>query len=412
MRVLVVNKYHKLTGGADRYALDLAKLLHEHGHPVAFLTMDQSDNWTAKYTIYAAPVGLTTKNWNKAGACARARAFVDGVYNRAAEREAERAMEEFRPDVVHLQNIFFQLSPSVIRPAKRRGVPVVQTLHDYQPICANNALHVKGRVCESCRPRRFHNILKNRCYNDSLSASLLAFCAKVIHSATGAYPASVDRFIAPSLFLKEKTETFGVPMAEIGALDYFLDFEQYEPSFEPGGYILFLGQLLRRKGIFTLLDAAEKTCSSVPFVFVGAGPEGEELRAETERRKLRNVSFAGYKSGSELFETIRAARVVVVPSEWYENQPYAILESFALGKPVVASSIGGIPELVNDAVGRLFPPGDSDALAERLDEIIGRDDLLRNMGRAARELVVSRFTPELHLERILKIYQSLIDGAR
>ncbi len=410
MRVLVVNKYHKLTGGADRYALDLACLLTRHGHEAAFLSMDQPDNLPANYPLYTVPAGLTNKTWKGAGAGERLAAYVHGVYHRGAAAVMAKAISEFRPDVVHCQNLFYQLSPSVILAARRAGVPVVQTLHDYQPVCANNVLFTHGRVCEECRPRRFLSILKNRCYNDSASASFLAFTAKVVHTMFGLYPNGVDRFISPSHFLKEKVESFGLPMPPIDHLNNFLDASAYKPQFDPGDYLLFFGQLLKHKGVYTLLTAYERMGVDIPLVIAGTGPEESGLDRAIAERGLRGVHRVGYKKGKELFDLIRGARLVIVPSEWYENQPYAIVEAMALGKPVAASSIGGLPELVDDSVGRLFRPGDAESLADALRELARDKHRLREMGMAARERVRANHDPESHMNGLEEIYKTATTG--
>jgi len=410
VNILLVNKYHKVTGGADRYALDLARLLLTHGQEVAFLAMDQPDNWPATdYPLYTVSAGLTSKTWNTVGPTEKLKAYTRGIYNREAALVTKRAVAEFRPDVVHVQNIFYQLSPSVIHAARSCGVPVVQTLHDYQPVCANNTLFTKGHICEECRRRRFHSILKNRCYNDSMSASVLAFSAKVVHTLLGSYPNGVQRFISPSRFLKEKIESFGIPMAPIEQVNNFLDASTYEPKFEPGEYLLFFGQILKHKGIYTLITALETGKIDAPLIIAGTGPETGALRQEIQRRSLKNVSLVGYKTGSELFDLIRGARLVVVPSEWYENQPYAILESFALGKPVVASEIGGIPELVDEEVGGLFAPGSAADLATKLHELIADHNRLRHMGIAARNRVARHHSPQTHVCSLVAIYEQMTE---
>ncbi|MBN2308819.1 MAG: glycosyltransferase [Candidatus Hydrogenedentes bacterium] len=404
MRILIVNKYHKITGGADRYALGLAALLTAHGHEPAFVAMDQPDNLPAGYPLYTIPAGVTNATWRTASLAGKARAYAAGVYNRHAARVVAGAIAEFRPDVLHAQNLFYQLSPSVLRAAGAAGVPVVQTLHDYQPVCANNTLHCRGRICEDCKPRRFLNILKNRCYNDSLAASWLAFSAKVVHTAAHLYPAGIDAFIAPSRFLKEKIESFGLHMPPIQHVNNFLDTAGLDPDYAPGDYALFFGQLLKHKGIFTLLDAVAQAASGMAIAVAGTGPESDEVARRVERLGLSGVRLVGYQSGKALYDLIRRARFVVVPSEWYENQPYAVLESFALGKPVLASAIGGIPELVDDEVGGLFTPGDTAELAAKLAGLGSDTARLREMGMAARHRVAEAHSPEAHLERLLGVY--------
>ncbi len=412
MRILLVNKYHKLVGGADRYAFDLSRLLTESGHEVAFVAPDFPDNTPAEYPFFGVPQGLTNKTWEKASPLQKARAFADGLYNFAAERVMTQAIDSFHPDVVHCQNIYYQLSPSVIRAARKAGVPVVQTLHDAQPVCANTALFHHGRICEECRPRRFHRILANRCYNESLSASVLAFSAKALHAATGLHPGGVDRFITPSRFMKSKIESFGVRMAPIEQVNNFLRLETYDPNYEPGEYVLFFGQIIKVKGIVTLLNAMERLKGLIPLVIAGTGPLEETIRETIREKGIENVTMVGHKSGTALHELIRGARFVVVPSECYDNQPYAVLESFALGKPVIGSDIGGIPELLDESVGRLFTPGDAESLAVCIDAWAVKRDELAQMGRSARQRVAERHDPAAHMKCLEEIYDAVVSSSR
>ena len=401
MRILTLNKYHQLMGGADRYAMDLAKLLMARGHEVAYAAMDLPDNLPADYPVYPIPAGVTRRNWQAVPLHTKAGTFLKGIYNVEAERAVGRAIEDFRPDVVHCHKLMYQLSPSVLRAARKRGVPVVQTMHDHQVVCASNTMYAKGTVCEECR-KGLHSILKQRCYNDSLSASFLAFCAKAMQRMTGLYPGYVDRLIAPSQFLKDKVESFGWKLPPIEHVCYFLDTSGFEPNYEPGEYVLFFGTLLRYKGIYTIVRAMAQV--DAPLVIAGRGIEEEGLRAEVARLGLTNVTFAGFQSGSDLHDLIRGARVVVVASECYENQPFSALESFALGKPVVGSKIAGIPELVTEETGRLFRAEDAADLAGALNGLLGDNEGLRRRGRNARRFVESVFDPEVHLTKLEGVY--------
>jgi glycosyltransferase involved in cell wall biosynthesis len=219
-----------------------------------------------------------------------------------------------------------------------------------------------------------------RCYNASVSASWLAFSSKVLHTATGLYPGAVRRFIAPSRFLKTKLESFGFRLAPIEHVPNPLVAPEAEPVPGSGAALLFAGQIIRRKGVFTLASAMERV--DAPLVVAGTGPDLDELRMAT--RGSPNISLLGYRSGEELENLYRNARAVVVPSESYDNQPFSILEAFGHGKPVVGADIGGIPELIGADRGWLVPAQDPTALAKALNEAIVDDSAVRSMGAAAR----------------------------
>jgi glycosyltransferase involved in cell wall biosynthesis len=411
MKILIVNACHKITGGGDTYSMRLARAFQAFGHQPAFAAMGLADNLPAAgYPFFPLPCGLQSTTWKGASLAQKVRAYFNGIYNPGAKMAVQQAIRRFGPEVVHLQKIFYQLSPSVISAARECAVPVVQTLHDFQIICASNNLHARGRVCEECRGRRFHRILANKCYNDSWSNSWLAFSAKVAHSAAGLYPGELDRLVAPSQFLKQKVESFGIELPPIDHVPICFDPPKVEPDFEPGRHILYLGRLVRHKGVLTLLKAMQKV--RTPLVLVGTGSELPAVRAEIERHGLTHVRALGFCSDEVAQEMTRTCRFLVVPSEWYENQPAVALEAFSCGKAVLAANIGGLPEIVRPGMGELFTAGQADELTEKLNALSSQPERLREMGRLAWSEGLEEFSPARHVERLLRVYQSARSAAR
>jgi glycosyltransferase involved in cell wall biosynthesis len=412
MRVVQVNKFHFVKGGAERYYLDLSAALARRGLVVNHLAMDHPRN------LAASPGDRFVRHVDyreRAGWLERSRQGMRSIYNReAAARARELAASGERP-VAHLHNVYHQLSPSVIRAFAKAGVPVVQTLHDYKLVCPAYLLLTEGRICERCRGGRFHEAVRHRCLLDSRGASLVAAIEAYVHSWLRTY-ARVRRFLCPSRFLLEKVASFGIPRERLAHLPYFLPLEQYRAAPVPprgagdpavGAYV---GRLSREKGIAVLLEAAALLPPGrLRLDVLGEGP----LRAELEARARAvcpdgRVRFLGYRSGEELHETVRRASFALVPSEWFENLPYSVLEPFALGRPVVGARIGGIPELVQDGeTGRLHEPGDVPSLAEALLWMSGPAADLKSMGWRARQVIERDHAEGPHLDRLLAVYREV-----
>ncbi len=409
MRVIQVNKFHYVKGGAERYYLDLSEALLRAGHVVDHLAMAHPQNLPAKESDrFVTEVDY----WARPAWPERLRTAVRTIHNREASRLARELARLNRPAVAHLHNVYHQLSPSVIDAFARAGVPVVQTLHDYKLVCPAYLLLTQGAICERCRGGRYWHAVRHRCLLDSRAASVVAMAEAFWHRARGTY-GRVARFLCPSRFLLEKVASFGVPRERLVHLPYFLPLERYRPARVPARASgepmtgVYVGRLSREKGIATLVDAmALLPAGTVRMDILGEGP----LRAGLEERARRacpdgRIRFLGFRSGEELHQTIRGAAFAVVPSEWYENLPYAVLEPFALGRPVVGARIGGIPELVKDGeTGRLFTPGDAGDLAAALAWIAGREASPADLGARARQVVERDHAEIPHLERLLRIY--------
>jgi len=403
MKVLAANKYYFVKGGAERYFFELARILAERGHEVVPFAMQDVRNeetpWSEHFVSHE-PFE------NGASVMSRLAAAGRVLYSWEARRKIEALADRAGPDVAHLHNIAHQLSPSIIDGLASRGIPVVQTLHDYKLVCPNYQMFVDGATCERCRTFRYYNAIVHRCMRGSLAASVLVALEAAWHRLAGTYLRKVDLFIAPSRSLRDRMIVHGVPGDRIVHLPYSIALDEYAPRYEPGRYAVYFGRLSVGKGLRTLMRALERA-PDVPFKVVGSGPMEAELR---ERAKdLENVEFTGYMTGDRLHRVVADALFTVVPSECYENSPLAVYESFALGTPVVGSTIGGIPELVTDGeTGLHFPTGDDEALGAALRVLAADPPRAVEMGRAARRRVETEYGPARHYELITSIYERVI----
>lgn len=403
MRILQVNKYHYLKSGTERYMFNLTRLLESKGHTIAFFSVTHPRNQQTPFASYFVP----NIDYRSLGLLGQTRAALRAIWYPLAARQIGRLLDEFQPDIVHLHNIYHQISPSILSVIGQHNIPIVQTLHDYKLICPNYQLRTQGRTCQLCQDGRYCHAVENRCLHGSLAWSAVAALEMTLHKHLQVYERHVSNFIAPSRFLLERAAAFGVPEQQMVHIPYFLFANEWKSALaEQGGYAIFLGRLSEEKGLSTLLAATRQV--DVPLLVVGEGPVRPTLEAIVARDKLTHVRLTGYLTGPPLAQVVTGARFTIVPSEWYENNPNVVLESFAQGKPVVATAIGGIPEVVEDgADGLLVPPGDVSALANALRWLWDRPQLATEMGRAGRAKVKEQYNAPLHYQRIMALYREV-----
>ena len=382
MKVLVANKFHYVKGGAERYYFELARILRRKGHSVVPFAMEHEKNEPSEHSrFFVSRVSFEEDSGNRLAKAARV------IYSTEARRKIEKLVAMEGPDIAHLHNIAHQLSPSILYGLKRRGVPVVQTLHDYKIVCPNYQMFVEGETCERCGAWRYYPAIFHRCMHGSTPFSLVVCVEAYVHRLLGTYGRLVDLFIAPSRQLLERVVAHGVDREKIVHLPYAIELEEYAPRYDSEDYAVYLGRLSIGKGLETLVRAAERA-REVELRVLGDGPMADDLKREVESRSLGNVAFLGYRSGEELTSIVAGARFVVVPSECFENSPLTVYEASALGKPVVGSRMGGIPELVLDGeTGLLFRMGDLHDLAAKTLLAARNPALRKAVGQKAREEV-------------------------
>ena len=403
MRILHVNKFLYRRGGAEGYMLDLAELQRGRGHDVSFFAMEHPDNQPDDNADLFPP--RMELNPPPSGVAARVATSIEILYRRSARIGMDAMLDRVRPDVVHLHNIYHQLSPSILRPIAGRGIPTVMTLHDYKLACPTYQFLDNGKICEACIPRRFHNAARRRCNRGSLNASVLATVELAAHTFLGAYD-PVDVLVCPSEFMLAKMQEAEVYPDRLTHIPHFCDLSQIAPATVPGAGVLYAGRLSSEKGVDVLIDAAALLPADVDVTIAGDGPELAALRARAEAAGVTDrVRFAGRLPSGELHELMRRSAVVVAPSRWYENQPMVVLEAMGCGRPVVASDLGGMPELITDGVtGRLVKHDDPAALAAALTELVTDPVRAHEMGVAAHRGALDRFAIDRHLARLDQAY--------
>jgi glycosyltransferase involved in cell wall biosynthesis len=337
----------------------------------------------------------------------KAKAFVRSLYSFEARKRFRRLLGDTRPDVVHLQNFRRHLTFSIVPVAKKLGIPVVMTAHDYDLICPSSLLLAGGQVCSACGGRHFYRAALKKCKQGSLAGSL-AVALEGYFMKMMRYDRLIDVVVTPSRFARDKMVECGFDPARVRVINNFIDAAEYRPVYESEGHVLWAGRLTAEKGVDVLLDAAA-ALPGTRFLIVGDGPCRPDLEQHALKLGLGNAEFLGYVERGTLLGLVGKSLLVAMPSVWYENFPYAILEAFALGKPVVASKIGGMPELVTEGqTGMLFNAGDAAGLAEKIREIVAAPGLALEMGKKARARVEAEFDAAGHYRNIMQLYREVV----
>lgn len=408
MKVLVCNKFYRPVGGPETVVFDTVRELEARGHTAITFALEHPDNKDSKYSEYFMPnVDYNTKQAKGVGRLVKEAS--DIIYCREARDRIEKLIADTKPDVAHVHNIYHQLSPSILVALRKAGIPTILTLHDAKLLCANMLFLNHGKVCEKCAGKWFHHAVMNKCVKDSYASSMVCCVEEAIHRLTGIYERNVDLFITPSQFLKGRMVQYGrLRESQIEVLPNYADIQSITPNYEPGDYGLFLGRIEPLKGVLTLLRA----CEDVDFEirFAGRGPLLEECERTVAEKNITNAKFLGFQTGEDFKRQLTQSRFIVLPSECHENCPMSILEAFSAGKPVVASNLGGIPELIDDGVdGFIFEAGNADQLASRMKQLIDDPEMAREMGKRGRAKVEERFSMEKHMQSLLGIYERMLN---
>lgn len=398
--LLSINNYHYRRGGAEAVFLEQNRLFEQLGWRVAPFAMHHAQNLPTPWSDYFVEEIEFGAQYS---ALEKLTKIPKVIYSLEARRKLDALLNKVRPHIAHAHNVYHHISPSIFGLLKRRGVPVVLTLHDLKLACPAYKMLTHDGVCERCKGGALHHVMLHRCVKNSLALSGMILLETLVHRALRCYTDHVDRLVTPSRFYLEKLVEWGWERERFVHVPNFVDCAVHRPNYTPGSAFLYFGRLGPEKGVRTLIEAA--AAARVPLWIAGSGPEETMLRQHAAQLGA-DVTFLGYQSGDALHDCVRRARAVVLPSEWYENAPISVLESYALGKPVIGAAIGGIPELIREGqTGATFASGDAAALAAVLRDFADTPaKRLADMGHVARAWVENCFTAERYIERLMHLY--------
>lgn len=390
MKILLANKFYYRRGGDCIYMLNLEKLLKAHGHEVAVFAMDYPENLDTLWKKYF------PKNMSKL------MAFTRPFGSHEVKSTFKKLLDDFKPDVVHLNNVHTQLSPVMAELAHQRGIKVVWTLHDYKLLCSRyDCLKNGNTICETCFNGDKKACLDNKCMKGSKLASFIGYKEAVTWNRER-LEACTDVFICPSQFMADKMVQGGFSKSKMQTLCNFIDVEKCKFSSTDGtddvellpkkeDYYCFIGRLSHEKGAKTLIEAANQ----LPYklVIIGGGPLMDELKSVAHT----NIEFVGFKQWNDIKQLVGKARFSVIPSEWYENNPLSVIEAQCLGTPVLGANIGGIPELTDYT----FSSGNIADLKTKIEKMWNSEFDYQQIASDAQH----RYDAETYYDKLINIYK-------
>lgn len=399
MKILMINKFLYPNGGSESYIFRLGEYLEKIGHEVQYFGMEHDGrcvgNNANQYT--------SQMDFHNGSMLSKITYPIKTIYSSEARKKIRKVLDDFSPDVCHLNNFNYQLTPSVILEIKKwekdtgKKCKIIYTAHDYQLVCPNHMCRtVTDNVnCEACFGNKFVNCAKKKCIHGSTVKSIIGMTEAYYWNSNKVYK-NIDTIICCSNFMKSKLDSNPIFKSKTIALHNFVNPVSCGKKSEKK-YVLYFGRYAEEKGVHTLL----KVCQQLPnikFIFAGSGPLEDDLNG------IKNVENVGFKTGNDLNELISGAAFSIYPSEWYENCPFSVMESQMFGTPVIGANIGGIPELIkNGETGELFESGNESDLAEKIQKLWNDEELLKSYSANCKNTKFDNV--EQYTEKLLKIYQ-------
>ena len=395
-RILLVSKFYYTRGGAEVVAINMANDLAKRGYGIGIFTMDYPQNLSPENFYTASQVDFSGGLIDKLKFAMRTMGY-NGI-----KSSFKKALQEFKPDIVHLHNVHSYLSPAVVKLAKEFGCKVVWTLHDYKLVCPAYSCLNRGSICEKCFTSKF-NVVKECCFKESLPASILAYfeAKKWDVKKLQRY---VDYFVCPSAFIKRQMLKVGLPEVKLKEICNFVDpikldqLKSVEISNTREDFYVYVGRLSAEKGVATLLKAAK----DLPYKLkiVGGGPLYDGFVAGYG--KCDNIEFLGHQPAEKVAEILLSSKCLVLPSEWYENNPLSIIEALCAGVPIVGAKVGGIPELIDAECGETFESGNVEDMQQAIIRVMAKEKYDYNsIANRSQE----RFSFETHFKQLKELYK-------
>ena len=411
MKIILVNYRYFISGGPERYYFNIKEILEKHGHEVIPFSVKSSRNLPNDYEQYFLEIvddEVYFAQAKKKTPKMILKSFSRMFYSWEAKRKMRQLIRDTQPDLVYIMQMHNKISPSIVDAARSEGVPVVHRISDFQYMCPN-ALFYNDRigVCEDCLKGKRMSCVKYRCVLNSPVYSAIKMTAKWLHD-TMKVTTKIDAFVVPSSFTLGKLHEYGIPMRKLNLIPTFFNLKEKEPMVEYRPFVLFVGRIEKQKGLMTLVKTFENTEYNLKIIGFSNDGYEKELKGYL-KDKQHNIEFLGRKPFEEIVPYLKTCLCSVVPSEWYDNFPNVILESFAYKKAVIATSFGSLPELVKDhETGLTFKYADIMDFKRTVEYMFNHPDQAQLMGENAYKVLLDNYSPETHYERLMNLFEGVL----
>jgi len=414
-KVLIINKYHFVSGGAERYFLSIMEVLRKWGIEPIPLSINYARTLPTPYQKYfiepivkdgEAKIISQKPTWKE-----KVRLAAQAIYSESAVDAIRRIYEDHKPDIAYFLNFNNHISPSAIDACAQLGIPVVMRMSDFNLVCASNMYYRDGHPCTDCKKGLHHAVL-HRCVHDSVARSLLSVLATSFHRWAGFYK-KVSAFIAPTHFMRQELRELGFSDSTLHQINTFAKPQEKKPPNVGSPYILFFGRFARFKGADTAMQAFSRIADKRGVVFRLMGDEGDadslRVQALAEKLNCEEIKILPFERDKQkIIEAIQGSLFTVLPSENYENLPNAILESFSCARPVISTRLGSIPDIVLDQIyGLLYEYGDLQDFSAKMEWLIQNESARIEMGEKAYTAILNDYSEQQHSEKLLHVFEKV-----
>lgn len=410
MKIALVNYRYFISGGPERYYFNIKEILEREGHDVIPFSIKSSRNKPNDYEQYFLDIVDDEVYFAQAKKSLKVvlKSFTRMFYSFEAKSKFKRLLQDTQTDMVYIMQYHNKISPSIIDAARSLNIPVIHRISDFQYMCPNALFYndVKG-VCEDCLKGKRLSCVKYKCVLNSTVYSAIKMAAKGLHDIMGVHK-RIDAFVVPSSFTLGKLNEYGIPMEKLNHIPTFFNLKEVNPVVEYKPYVLFVGRIEKQKGLMTLVKAFEGTDYNLKIIGFSNDGYEDELK-DYLKDKQHNVEFLGRKSFEEIVPYLKSCLCTTVPSEWYDNFPNVILESFAYKKAVIATDFGSLPELVrNNETGLTFEYANTEDFRMKIKYMFEHPDEAKQMGENGYRLIESDYSPQAHYKQIDSLFKKVL----
>lgn len=411
MKIALINYRYFISGGPERYFFNIMEILEKHGHEVIPFSIKSLRNQYAgeyeKYFLDIVDDDIYFAQAKKKSLKVVLKSFTRMFYSFEAKRKFGQLLDDTKPNLVYIMHFHNKMSPSIIDAAKKRGVPVIHRISDFQYMCPNALFYNdKTGVCEDCLKGKRWSCVKNKCVLNSTVYSSIKMAAKWLHDIMGVTK-KIDAFVIPSVFTLGKLKEYGISQDKLFHIPTFFNLKEINPQVEYQPYFLFVGRIEKQKGLMTLIKTFVGTNYQLKIIGFSNDDYEEELK-DYLNGKQHHIEFLGKKSFDEIVPYLKSCLCTIVPSEWYDNFPNVVLESYAYKKAVIVTDFGSLKYMVEDGkTGLTFKYKDKEDLRSKIFYMYEHLQDAQSMGDAAYKLLLEKYSPEVHYEKLMKLFYEI-----